>query len=76
MSTYNGKELVNSLYHGAILTALTVAYAKVGKAMKLPMPKLDFEFKDILSSTVYITSAAATKDILVKQGIIPEDIMK
>ena len=55
----------------------TVGYAEIGrKLLRRPPPKVDFNMADIGMLSVYIVSAMATKDMLVKQGIIPADIMK
>ena len=65
------------LYHAGVETVLTVGYAEIGrKVLRRPPPKVDFNMADIRMLSVYIVSAMATKDTLVKQGIIPADIMK
>ena len=46
------------------------------KLLRRPPPKVDFNMADIGMLSVYIVSAMATKDMLVKQGIIPADIVK
>ena len=65
------------LYHAGVETMLTVGYAEIGrKIFKRPAPKVDFNMSDIGMLSIDILLAMATKDMLVKQGIIPEDIMK
>ena len=39
-------------------------------------PKLDFTAPDVGMVVVDVVLAMATKDILIKQGLIPADIMK
>ena len=65
------------LYHAGVETLLTVGYAELGrKLLKRPPPKVDFNMADIGMLSIDILLAMATKDMLVKQGIIPADIMK
>ena len=76
MST-DGKMLVNTLYHGAVVTLLTVSYARLGKmAFGGAYPKLDFSPRDVGMTVAGVSLALASKDALIKQGIIPADIMK
>ena len=73
----DGKQIVNMLYHAGVETVLTVGYAEIGrKLLKRPPPKVDFNIGDIGMLSIDILLAMATKDMLVKQGIIPADIMK
>ena len=77
MAAIDVKQIVNMLYHAGVETVLTVGYAEIGrKLLRRPPPKVDFNMADIGMLSVYIVSAMATKDMLVKQGIIPADIMK
>ena len=76
MST-DGKMLVNTLYHGAVVTLLAVSYARLGKmAFGGVYPKFDFSPRDVGMAVADISLALASKDALIKQGIIPADIMK
>jgi len=75
--TADGKQIANMLYHAGVETLLTVGYAELGrKLLKRPAPKVDLNMGDIGMLTIDILLAMATKDMLVKQGIIPADIMK
>ena len=78
MTTHiDGKQIVNMLYHAGVETLLTVGYAELGrKLLKRPPPKVDFNMADIGMLSIDILLAMATKDMLIKQGIIPADIMK
>ena len=77
MAAIDVKQIVNMLYHAGVETVLTVGYAEIGrKLLRRPPPKVDFNMADIGMLSVYIMPAMATKDMLVKQGIIPADIMK
>ena len=73
----DGKQIANMLYHSGVETLLTVGYAELGrKLLKRPPPKVDFNMADIGMLSIDILLAMATKDMLIKQGIIPADIMK
>ena len=64
----DGKMLVNALYHSAVVSGLAAGYARLGKmAIGGSPPKLDFTPRDV---------AMATADMLIKQGLIPADILK
>ncbi|CAC5416058.1 unnamed protein product [Mytilus coruscus] len=78
MSTQkDGKQIANMLYHAGVETLLTVGYAEIGKkVLRRPAPKVDFNMNDIFMLSIDILLAMATKDMLIKQGIIPADIMK
>ena len=70
------KDIVNMLYHAGVETVLAVGYAELGKKLFKKTTKVDFNFTDIAMLSLDITLAIITKDTLVKQGIIPADIMK
>ena len=73
----DGKMLVNALYHSAVVSGLAIGYSRLGKAfVGGPPPKLDYTPRDAGMLVVDVALAMATKDMLVKQGIIPSDIMK
>ena len=78
MTTQNdGKQIVNMLYHAGVETLLTVGNAELGrKLLKRPPPTVDINMADIGMLSIDILPAMATKDMLIKQGIIPADIMK
>ena len=39
----DGKQIVNAVYHGAVVSGLAMAYARLTQmAIKGPIPKLDF----------------------------------
>ena len=73
----DGKMIVNKLYHSAVVSGLATGYAWLGKmAMGGSPPKLDFTPCDVGMVVVDIALAMGTKDLLIKQRIIPADIMK
>ena len=72
------RTLGNGLYHAAIVGGLTIAYAKVGHLLMKtsPSPQLDKINGGSLATIGYKTLAILTKDYLVKQNIVPVDIVK
>ena len=73
----NGKMIMNALYHSAVVWALAMEYARLGKmAMGGSSPKLDFTPRDVGMVVLDVAVAMGTKDLLIKQGIIPADIIK
>ena len=65
------------LYHAGVETVLTVGYAEIArKLLRRPPPKVDFNMGDVGMLSLDILLAMATRDMLIKQGIIPADIMK
>ena len=77
MAAIDGKQIANMLYHAGVETLLTVGYSELGrKLLRRPAPKVDFNMGDIAMLSIDILLAMATRDMLIKQGIIPADIMK
>lgn len=77
MSTPDGKEAVNAIYHGVVVAGLAVSFARLGKAVfGGTYPKLDLTLRDVGMITFDITAALATRDLLIKQGLIPANILK
>ena len=73
----DGKKLANLAYHSAVVGGLAVGYATLSKKiMKGATPKLDFAPYDLGMVALDVGLAMFTKDMLVKQGLIPDDILK
>ena len=73
----DGKMLVNALYHSALVSGLAAGYAWLSKmAIGGSHPKLDFTPGDGCMVVVDVALAMATKDMLIKQELIPADILK
>ena len=73
----DGKQIVNAVYHAAVVSGLAMGYARLTQmVLKGPIPKLDFTPRDIGMVVIDVPLAMVTKDALVKQGILPPDIMK
>ena len=72
-----GKNIANDLYHAAIVGGLALGYAKLGQMVfKGPLPRLDLTPRDAGMVVLDLSAAMATKDMLIKQRLIPSDIVK
>ena len=73
----NTNDVINSVYHGAIIGGLTVGYSmilkKVLKIKPADLSKLDIEDSLKLSGTV--GASLMTQKWLISQGILPQSIM-
>ena len=71
------KDILNTLYHSAIITGFAIFYSVLGKKLI----KLDVgdpakpDLVDFGKLTAVITLSVATKDWLVNNKIIPNDIV-
>ena len=75
VETYT-KYLKESVYHGAVVSALAVGYTILGKALiKMSPPSLGkFDVEDGVKLVAIIAISDFTKDYLIKQKIIPNNI--
>ena len=77
MAAIDGKQIANMLYHAGAETLLTIGYSELSRQLlRKPASKVDFNMGDIAMFSIDILLAMATRDMLIKQGIIPADIMK
>ena len=74
------KMLVNALYYSAVVSGIAARYARNGRMAMGggggSPSKLDFTTRDVGMVEADVALAIATKDMLIKQGVIPADIMK
>ena len=69
--------VVNALYHSAVVSGLAAGYVRLGKMTIGGSPlKLDFTPCDVGMVVMNVALAMVTKDMLIKQGLIPGDILK
>ena len=71
------KDLKESVYHGAIVSsALAVGYTMLGKTLvKMSPPSLsNFNIEDGVKLVAIVALSDFTKDYLIKQKIIPNNI--
>ena len=75
MTSIDGKTIANTLYHAALISALSIGYAKLGHmAIKGSLPKLDLTVCDAGLLFIDVSSAILTRNYLIKQKIIPANI--
>jgi len=79
MSTpYPTKDVVNTVYHSAIITGLAVGYSMIGKKTI----RLDVgdparpDLTEFIKLSIVVTLSMFTKDWLVSHKFIPGDILK
>ena len=72
------KNIMNTIYHAAVISGLSVGYSMISKRLlKMKVADLDkLNVEDSVKLVAVISASIATKDFLVKQGIIPENINK
>ena len=68
------KDIKESIYHGAIISALAVGYTMLGKTL-IKMESLSkFDIEDGVNLVAIVAMSDFTKDYLIKQKIIPNNI--
>ena len=70
------KDLKESIYHGAVVSTLAFGYTMLGKMLiKMNPPSLSkFDVEDGVKLVAIIAMSDFTKDYLIKQKIIPNNI--
>ena len=70
------EDLKESVYHGAVVSALAIGYTILGKtSIKMSPPSLGkFNVEDGVKLVAIIAISDFTKDYLIKQKIIPNNI--
>ena len=70
------KDLKESVYHSAVVSALAVGYTMLGKTLiKMNPPSLGkFDVEDGVKVVAIVAISDCTKDYLIKQKIIPNNI--
>ena len=70
------KDIKESVYHGAVISALAVGYTMLGKTLiKMSAPSLSkFDIEDGVKLVGIIALSDFMKDYLIKQKIIPNNI--
>ena len=75
MASIDGKHIANALYHAALVSGLSIGYAKLTQmAIKGSLPKLDTTARDAGMMLLDVSFAILTKDELIRRGIIPSNI--
>ena len=70
------KDLKESVYHGAVISVLAVGYTVLGKTLiKMNPPSLGkFDVENGVKLVAIVAISNFTKDYLIKQKIIPNNI--
>ena len=70
------KDIKESIYHGVVVSALAVSYTMLGKILiKMSPPSLGkFDIEDGVKLVAIVALSDFTKDYLIKQKIIPNNI--
>ena len=75
MASIDGKHIANAMYHAALVSGLSIGYAKLTQmAIKGGLPKLDTTARDAGMMLLDVSFAILTKDELIRRGIIPSNI--
>ena len=67
------KDIKESVYHGAIISALAIGYTMLGKTLVLHL-SVKFDIEDGVKLVGIVALSDFTKDYLIKQKIIPSNI--
>ena len=69
-------DLKDSVYHGAVISALAVGYTMLGKTLikMSPLSLGKFDIEDGVKLVAIVAISDFTKDYLIKQKIIPNNI--
>ena len=69
------KDIKESIYHGAVVSALAVGYTMLGKIIKMSPSSLSkFDIEDGVKLVAIVAISDFTKHYLIKQKIIPNNI--
>ena len=70
------KDIKESIYHGAVISALAVGYTMLGKTLiqMSPLSLSKFDIEDSVKLVAIIALSHFIKDYLIKQKIIPNNI--
>ena len=70
------KDLKESVYHGAVISALALGYTMLGKTLiRMTPPSLGkFDVEDGVKLVAIVAMSDFTKDYLIKRKIIPNNI--
>ena len=69
------KDLKENVYHSAVISILAVGYTMLGKTIKMSPPSLGkFDVEDGVKLVAIVAISDFTKDYLIKQKIIPNNI--
>ena len=69
------KDLKESVYHGAVVSALAIGYTMLGKTLiNMSPPSLSkFDVEDVMKLVAIVAISDFTKDHLIRQKILPSN---
>ena len=70
------KDIKESVYHGAVVSGLAIGYTMLGKTLikMSPLSLSKFDVEDSVKLVGIVALSDFTKDYLIKQKIIPNNI--
>ena len=70
------KSFVNDLYHASIVSGLAIGYSMLGrKILKIGPPRIQkFDLEDTGKLVAIAAASEMTREYLIKQKILPENI--
>ena len=70
------KDLKESVYHRAVVSALAVGYTMLGKTLikMSPLSLSKFDAEDAVKLVAIVAMSDFTKDYLIRQNILPSNI--
>ena len=70
------KDLKEGVYHGAVVSVLAIGYTMLGKTLikMSPPPLSKFDVEDGVKLVAIVAMSDFTKDYLIKQKIIPNNV--
>ena len=70
------KSIVNDLYHASVISAFAIGYSMLGKkVLKMTPPSIQkFDLEDTGKLVAIVAASEVTREYLIKQKILPENI--
>ena len=70
------KDIKESVYHGSVISVLAIGYTMLGKTLvkMSPLSLRKFDIEDGVKLVAIVALSDLTKDYLIKQNIIPNNI--
>ena len=70
------KDIINAIYHAAVLSGLTVGYSMIGKKfIKFDVVDPSRDYETIFKLVIPVSLLVVTRDWLVTQGFLPNDVI-
>ena len=70
------KDIINIIYHAAVLLSLTVGYSMIGKKfIKIDVGDPSKDYETIFKLVIPVSLSVVTRDWQVTQGFLPNDVI-